>query len=139
MLPSMPEIDDVDKAVRRDVTLLIELHSLLPPLENEDERGWWEQYSAAHHKHRQPGAPPLPDGAYYMVTKLSQHLEEAFEYARDFASYCLYFFDDPSPEMIALVGQQLDLPGSGARLLGAICEVAWRVFVPLELAAKRDV
>jgi hypothetical protein len=121
-----------------DVTLLVELLSLLPSVDDPDDREWWEQFSAAHQQHRRPKAGPRPDGAHYMVTKISQHLEEPYTYPRDFASYCLYFFDDPSAEMVRLVAEQLDLPGSGGRLLESICEVAWRVYLPLQIEFRRE-
>lgn len=127
----------MSEQVEADVDHLVGLLSLLPSVDDPDEREWWEEFSAAHQQHRRPGAGPRPDGAHYMVSKLSQHLEEPFEYARDFASYCLFFFDDPSPEMARLVGRQQDLPGSGGRLLESICEVAWRIYLPLAISRRR--
>jgi hypothetical protein len=57
--------------------------------------------------------------------------------ARELASYCLMFFDEPSDEMAELASAGLDFSNSGQRLLNSICETAWRVFVPLELASRR--
>ena len=52
--------------------------------------------------------------------------------------YCLIFFDNPSPEMIDLVGQRMEPRHSGARWFESICETAWRVYVPLDRATIRD-
>ena len=47
------------------------------------------------------------------------------------------FFDNPSPEMTSLVGWQMGIPGSGARLLDSICDLAWEIYLPLKVAERR--
>src|SRR5579859_644924 len=119
-------------------TELAELLLLLPAVNDPDEREWWEKYSAAEHRHRRPGHPPRPDGANYMVKKLTADMADPPRYPATFAAHCLRFFDDPSPEMVALVGHQLDLPGSGARVLEAICDLAWKIYLPSKISERQS-
>lgn len=58
-------------------------------------------------------------------------------YARDFAPFAC-ISSDPSSDMASLVGHQLDLPGSGARLLDSICEIAWRIYLPSQIIQKHE-
>jgi len=73
-----------------------------------------------------------------MVKKLTADMADPPRYPATFAAHCLRFFDDPSPEMVALVGHQLDLPGSGARVLEAICDLAWKIYLPSKISERQS-
>lgn len=135
---TLRSMSDLDAALLADVRQLRDLLSVLPNLDDLDKHAWWHQYAAAHHEHRNPGTTPERKPGNRMMGKLKNHLDQfSGYYEHDLAADCLRFFDDPSPEMIALVGREMGLPGSGARILDSICAVAWRIYAALEISEDR--
>jgi hypothetical protein len=133
-------MSDVDGKLRSDLVQLADLLSLLPDLDSRSgARAWWEQFAAVEcQAHRPDESHPPKDRATYIAGKLADFgtVSTRIE-ALDLATNCLSFFDEPSEEMTDLTCAHLGFGNSGRRLLEAICQVAWRIFVPLELAAKR--
>lgn len=137
--PTLPSMSDSYVTLRPDVRQLRDLLSVLPNLDDLEKREWWDRYAAAHHQHQGAGAAlgrERPGG--HMVGRLKYLLDKyEGDYEHDLAADCLRFFDDPSPEMVSLVGQALGLPGSGARVLESVCAVAWRIYVATAVAEDR--
>lgn len=129
-------MSDFEDEILRHLAELVDLLSLLPSPNDPDETAWWEQFAAAEREARRPGQPH--DGwATYMTDKLVGYQRVATTpECRDLATACLMFFDSPSPKMAALAGAALDFNSSGGRLLEAICQVAWRMYVPMEVVAR---
>ena len=134
----MPEttIDIDTKRALRDAARLVDLLLMLPDLESEED-DWWERFAEAEERAHDPSRDP-GGRAYYMKNHLLGYRDaNSTFHAQAFAMYCLMFFDSPSPEMISLVGQRMEIHNSAARLLKTICDLAWEIYLPLKVAERR--
>lgn len=128
-----------DPPARSDVDLLLDLLDLIPYPDIDDHGEFWENVSAAL------GGRLEPD---YMVGKLAPHIEAltngtatVFQLLQ-LTSYCLMFFDGDRPELWAVldtVGTRPGLTGAaGRRWAQSVSDVAWRLYVPLRAAERRQ-
>ena len=132
-----------------DVKQLLGLISLLPPVDVEapggppiDPVGFWVKYSDAH---------PQKYGGYIGM-KLAAHLaavqrgDAGWEAVRDLCGYCLMFFDVADEVQCVtlldtVVGGRSSAvrPGSlGRRWADSVCQVAWRLFVAIQIELPRE-
>lgn len=124
-----------------DVDALLDLLDLIhwPDLNSPNDREFWEEVAAG-------------EGwdANYATRKLAYFIEQldsqrgsgtvAADAARQLASYCLSFFDGNRPRMWAAVGGAFEpVTGEilGRRWAAAVCDAAWKVYVPLAAAQSR--
>jgi hypothetical protein len=135
---TLRSMSDMEAQLRRDLALLIDLLGFLPDPDDPADDEWWGRFAVAEGKAHRPGQST--DGwAAYMIGKLADYSRvSSLIESRELAVYCLRFFDSPSREMAALASSRLDVNSSGDRLLESICQVAWRMYVPLETEARRS-
>ncbi len=119
-----------------DVKLLLDLLDLLPTPDLDDQGEFWRAFD-------QTLTHPLR--AEYIVGKLAvwaerAHTDPSNAYsARRLADYCLLFFDGERQAMWDLLGEHAATGGeNGRRLAESICETAWRIYVPLQAALRRE-
>lgn len=128
----MPETSIDMPSISEDAQRLIDLLAVFPELDN-DEDDWWEQFAEAEQRAHNPGREPT-DRGHYMKGKLLGYRDTTHPFhVQAFAMYCLMFFDDPSPEMLRLVGRRMEIPNSSHRLLESICELAWKIYLPMKV------
>ncbi|MBL7487341.1 hypothetical protein I6A60_00405 [Frankia sp. AgB1.9] len=133
------EPDDVTAARIRDVHHLLELLDLLPVPDLEKKGHFWNEFAVAEAGDR---AKPDP---HYIVGKLASWIQDVndepgdAERARRLASYCLHFFDKQGPAVGDVLRGCVDGgEATGQRLAQSICEVAWRIYVPIVAAMNRE-
>lgn len=115
-----------DERSTGDLTLLVDLLGLLPTPDYETEREWWDEFAYAERQDR--AERKQKDAARDMTGELAAHLIKPAQDPRAFAVCCLKLFDEPSTDMINIVGRRMEAPSSGARLLESICRAAWRIY-----------
>ena len=128
--------DDATARLTVDVNHLLELLDLLPVPDLDDHQDFWEAFAQAHWTRWQ---------AAYFVEKLAVGIEELdtdpanAARARELAGYCLVFFDGENSALWKVLDQAPPSYGSnGRRFAESVCEVAWRIYVPLESSRRRE-
>lgn len=130
--------DDAAVRLAADVNHLLELLDLLPVPDLDDHPEFWKAFAQAHWSGFKTS---------YFVGKLSLWIERVDSdpanttSAHQLAEYCLMFFDGGSPALWEVLdGAAVSATGSrsGRRLAESLSEAAWRVYVPLESAQRRE-
>jgi hypothetical protein len=123
---------------RSDIDLLLDLLDLIPYPDLDRHGEFWEKVATALGGQRE---------ASYIVGKLALHIERLTDGSattydvHELAGYCLMFFDGERPDLWAVLDQAGNWPvpegTTGRRWATSVCEVAWRLYVPLRAADRR--